>query len=400
MTAQPRAARRSVTMVFFVHGAAFASWAARIPAVEQRLHLSTGTALGLLLSGPALGGLAGSQAGGLLLARFGGRAVTACAPVAMSVCLALIPLAGCEWALFAVLVGLGLADGITGVAMNGQGVTVQDRYRRPVLNAMHGFRSIGGMAGGAAAAAMFALGMPLGIQFPVVAAVLAVCVAIAVPGLLPGRPPSRNGSRTPPRVMPKAVVLIAVLAFLSSFVEDAPASWGGIYLSSLGASTAIAATAYAAFSGGETVGRLLSDPVVARIGWVRAVRAGAALCVPVFTAALVLGRPWPALVAFGICGAAISAVFPAAFAAAGRAGSASPAWAMAQVGFAGNVGWLAVSPAIGALAGPAGLPVALALLPLAAAAIAVLAPAVRPAENSSGTGTERPARRTDPTGER
>jgi fucose permease len=158
----------------------------------------------------------------------------------------------------------------------------------------------------------------------------------------------------------------------------------------------MAATAYAAFSGGETVGRLLSDPVVARVGWVRAVRTGAALCVPVFTAALVLGRPWPALVAFGICGAAISTVFPAAFAAAGRVGSVSPAVAMAQVGFAGNMGWLAVSPAIGAMAAMAGLLAALALLPLAAAAIAVMAPAVRPAENSIEFGTEWPAPRADP----
>jgi MFS transporter len=375
-----RAARWSVTVVFFVHGAGFASWAARIPEVQQRLHLGPGTTLGLLLAGPALGGLLGSQVAGLLLTRFSGRIVTASAPLALSGFLALISTVHSVPALFAVLAGLGVADGITGVAMNEQGVAVQDSYGRPVLNAMHGFRSVGGMIGGLAAAAMFALDLSPAVQLRAVAAVLAGCVVVAAPGLRPARRSSDPDLRDARRGPHRAVVLIASVAFLSSFVEDAPASWGGVYLRTLGASTALAATAYAVFSGGETVGRLLSDRVVARIGWVRAARTGAALCVPVLIAALLLGEPWVALVAFGVCGTAISTVFPAAFAAAGHLPGVRPAVGMAQVGFAGNLGWLAVSPVIGALAGAAGLTAGLSLLPVTAAGIASLAPVLRPAE--------------------
>ena len=45
-----RAARRSVSVVFFLNGLLFGSWAARIPAVKERLDISDG-ALGLAPSG-------------------------------------------------------------------------------------------------------------------------------------------------------------------------------------------------------------------------------------------------------------------------------------------------------------------------------------------------------------
>jgi fucose permease len=388
---EPRTARWSVTVVFFVHGAGFASWAARIPDVQQRLHLSPGVTLGLLLSGPALGGLAGSQIAGWLLTRFTGRTVTASSALALSAFLAAVAGARSVWVLFAVLTGLGMADGITGVAMNEQGVAVQDRYGRPVLNAMHGFRSVGGMIGALAAAAMFALGVPPSAQLVAVAVVLAGCVVVAVPGLLPARRRTEHSPRGTGSVIRPAVALIAFVAFLSSFLEDAPASWGGVYLRGLGASAALAATVYAVFSGGETAGRFLSDRVVARIGWVRSARTGAALCVPVLVVALLLGSPWAALAAFAVCGAAISTVFPAAFSAAGHLPGTRPAVAMAQVGFAGNLGWLAVSPAIGALAGAAGLTAGLALLPLTAAGIAMIASVLRPADRGLPNGAQ-PAR--------
>ncbi|WP_043485979.1 hypothetical protein [Streptomyces milbemycinicus] len=47
---------------------------------------------------------------------------------------------------------------------------------------------------------------------------------------------------------------------------------------------------------------------------------------------------------------------------------------MGHVGFAGNLGWLLVSPIIGGLSTLVGLPTALGLLAVAAATIAGLAP--------------------------
>ena len=137
----------------------------------------------------------------------------------------------------------------------------------------------------------------------------------------------------------------------------------------------MAAAGYAAFSAGEVVTRLFNDRLVNRLGWVRLIRVGTLCCAAVLTAALLLGLPWIALAALVIAGAGISAVFPGAFTAAGAL--PHPALAMGQIGFAGNLGWLLVSPIIGGLATVVGLPTALGVLAVAAVAIAALAPITR-----------------------
>lgn len=392
-----RRARIAVSAVFFVHGAVFASWAARVPAVQDRLGLTAGT-LGLVMAGPGLGALVGSQAGGLLVDRLGSRAVSATAPVSLCVPLALVPAAGSAWTLTAVLVLLGAADGCTSVAMNAQAVVVQRQYGRTVLNSMHAVRSVGAVAGGLAGVATFSSGMTLDAQFTVMAGVLAALSAVAAYGLLPdeglggaepqprpGRAESGETDRgtgagaeagAGARRTSTTVLLLAVMTFLAALVEDAPASWSGVYLRHIGADAATASAGYAAFSAGSVVTRLLNDRLVRRLGWVRLIRAGTLCCAAVLGAALLLGVPALALVAFLVVGAGISAVFPGAFTAAGALPRPGPA--MGQIGFAGNLGWLLVSPLIGGLATLAGLPAALGVLSLAAVLVAVLAPVVRP----------------------
>ncbi|MGR6974982.1 MFS transporter [Streptomyces cynarae] len=412
-----------MTAIFFVHGAVFASWAARVPAVQTELRLSDGL-LGLVLAGPGVGALAGSRAGGLLVRRLGSRAVSAMAPVALSVPLGLIPAAHSAWMLMGLLVLLGAADGCTSVAMNAQAVVVQGRYGRAVLNSMHAIRSVGAVAGGLAGVATAALGLTLATQFVVMAAVLALVSAVAAWGLGSDREHAQPVQRTDragqeewtattetkaesdtgrhgtPRAGAQTedgrscdvgrrdatlqganrrmiVLLLALMTFLAALVEDAPASWSGVYLRHVGANVATAAAGYAAFSAGSVLARLFNDWMVDRIGWVRLIRVGTLCCASALTGALLLGQPGITLAALVVAGAGISAVFPGAFTAAG--GLPNAAVVMGHVGFAGNLGWLLVSPVIGGLATLVGLPTALGLLVVAAVIIAGLAPITRSA---------------------
>lgn len=421
--ARLRRARAAVSAVFFVHGAVFASWAARVPAVKDELHLSAGV-LGLVLAGPGLGALAGSQLGGAMVDRFGGRAVSASAPVVLCAPLGLVPAADSAWPLLCLLAVLGAADGCTSVAMNAQAVVVQERYGRTVLNSMHAIRSIGAVAGGLAGAATALLGLTLAAQFALTAVALAVVSAVAAGGLLPepeadrrpggeqaaaqeraadeavaeeaaessaGRAEARAGAPAGQGAQGRrTVLLLAVMVFLAALVSDAPASWSGVYLRHVGADAATAAAGYAAFSAGEVCTRLFNDRLVNRFGWVRLIRFGTLGCATVLAAALLAGHPVAAMAAFVAAGAGISAVFPGAFTAAGALPRPGPA--MGHLGFAGNVGWLAVSPLVGGLATLVGLPAALGVLVLAALAIAALAPVTRP-RATGGAGTPLPAAR-------
>ncbi|MGH3311687.1 MAG: MFS transporter, partial [Streptomyces sp.] len=183
------------------------------------------------------------------------------------------------------------------------------------------------------------------------------------------------------------VLLLAVMTFLAALVSDAPASWSGVYLRDLGADAAVAASGYAAFSAGEVVTRLINDRLVNRLGWVRLIRTGTLCCAAALTAALLIGEPGIALAAFVVAGAGISAVFPGTFTAAGAL--PRPALAMGQLGFAGNLGWLLVSPLIGGLATLAGLPAALGVLAVAALLITALAPNTRPPPPASPAHADR-----------
>ena len=383
-----RRARAAVSVIFFVHGAVFASWAARVPAVKDELDLSAGM-LGLVMAGPGLGALAGSQLGGLLVERIGSRAVSGLAPVVLSVPLGLVPLAQSGWQLMGVLVLLGAADGCTSVAMNAQAVLVQSRYGRAVLNSMHAVRSIGAVAGGLAGVATVSLGLTLTAQFVLMALLLAALSAVGACGLLPedGQAAERGGAGasgsgaepsgpgTHGRSRRTTVFLLALMVFLAALVEDAPASWSGVYLRETGADAATAAAGYAAFSAGGVVTRLVNDRLADRVGWAGLIRTGALCCAAVLAGALLLGRPGFALFAFVVAGAGISAVFPGAFTAAGAL--PRPGRAMGQIGFAGNLGWLLVPPLIGGAATLVGLPAAMGLLVVAAAAVALLAPVTR-----------------------
>ncbi len=378
--ARGRWARVAVCGVFFTHGAVAASWAARVPVVREQLHLSAGV-LGLVLAGPGLGALAGSQVGGLLVRRFGGRAVSAAAPLLLCLPLGLVPLAGSAGALGGLLALLGAADGATSVAMNAQAVTVQEAYGRSLLGGMHAVRSLGAVAGGLAGSATAALSLPLARQFAVTAVVLAAVAGASAFGLLPEpdrtrargtRRPEGRRVRNPGGPAARRVLLaLAVTVFLASVVEDAPASWSGVYLRHVGAGEATAAAGYAAFCAGEVTARLALDRLADRFGWARLVRWGSVGCAFVLAAALLAGRPVVMLAALVVAGAGVSAVFPGAFAAAGALPDRGVA--LGQVGFAGNAGWLAVSPLIGGLTTLLGLSLALTLLPLSALAVAALA---------------------------
>jgi fucose permease len=65
-------ARAGVSLVFAVCGAAFATWAARVPAVQQHLHLSAGQ-LAVGLFGLAARSVVALLAAGPLITRIGSR---------------------------------------------------------------------------------------------------------------------------------------------------------------------------------------------------------------------------------------------------------------------------------------------------------------------------------------
>jgi predicted MFS family arabinose efflux permease len=373
-TRRDRLARLAVATVFALHGIAAGSWAARIPWVKETRHLSS-AGLGLALMGAAIGGLSGMPIAAWLSARVDSRTLTRAMVVAVAVTLPLPAFAGGMPLLFGSLFLFGAAGGVLDVAMNAQGVTVQERYGRSIMSGLHGLWSIGGLIGSATA------GLVARADIAAPGHLLTVGVVIAVVGTLCGTwltpaPPSAAGKvfARPDR----ALLVLGVITFCSLFGEAAAADWSAVYLRTVAhAPPDVAAWGYAGFSLSMATARLIGDRVVERLGAPLVVRAAALIGAVGLALGLLVPVTPAVIVAFVLLGLGMATVVPLTFSAAGRTPGRDPGTAVAAVGTVGYGGWMIAPPVIGFVAQATSLTTALALVAVMTALIALPAGALR-----------------------
>ena len=369
--------------MFFVNGAAMATWVPLIPSVQQKLNLNAGE-LGIALLGVAVGAVMAIPTTGWLVGRAGGRRVVTLAAIASCIILPFLPLAPALPVLTLALVLFGASLGMMDVAMNIHGAVVEALYQRPLMSTFHGFYSIGGFAGALVSGALAAAGA-VPFSRALWPAVLLAAVAIVGHRSLPPEQPRTTSHRSTLRVhlagLSWPLVALGIMAFCSFLSEGASGDWSALYVhKTLGADPAFAATAFAAFSIAMAIGRLSGDWLTKRLGATVLVRCGGALAAVGLSATLLLGKPGVALVGFGLIGLGLANVVPTLFSAAGRSRSLPPRVAIAAVASAGYIGLLAGPPLIGFAAQAFTLPRALTAVVVCCGIIAVLGSMVRSAD--------------------
>ena len=138
--------RTGITIVFFVNGALFASWASRIPALSDRVGATSGT-LGLALLAPAVGAIVAMPLVGKLLPGRSSRSFTRLGVIALMAAILVPPAAHTVPELAGALFLVGLANSTLDLSMNAQGLTIERRRREPILSSLHAAFSFGGFAG-------------------------------------------------------------------------------------------------------------------------------------------------------------------------------------------------------------------------------------------------------------
>jgi fucose permease len=367
--------------MFFVNGAAMATWLPLIPSVQQKLGLSAGE-LGIALLGVAIGAVLAIPSTGWLVGRAGGRNVVTLAAIACCIILPFLPLAPGLPVLTISLVLFGAALGAMDVAMNIHGAVVEALYRRPLMSTFHGFYSIGGFAGALVSSALAAAGAAPFNRAMWPSLLLAAAAIVAHRSLPPEQLRTRSG-RTTLHIRVSGLswplAALGIMAFCSFLAEGASGDWSAVYLhKTLGSDAAFAATAFAAFSIAMAIGRLSGDWLTRRLGATVLLRGGGALAAFGLTATLLLGRPGVAIAGFGLVGLGLANVVPTLFSAAGRSSALPPRIAIAAVAAAGYTGLLAGPPLIGFAAEAFTLMRALIAVVVCCAVIAVLATMVRP----------------------
>ena len=222
---------------FFVLGVASATWAARLPAIKQDLHLSDAR-LGLVLFAVPAGAVLTLPVSGRIADRFGAVRVTRIAGVVTPAALILIglgPQTGSLTVLVAALACYGAQAGLLDVAMNACGATLELAYGRPILSSLHAGYSIAGLAGAGIGGLSAALGIGPLPTFAVTAVALIVGGLFAGPRMvIPPAPPQARPPEDAPRRLPRQIVVViwvlGLLALCGQLGEGAAGDWSAVYL--------------------------------------------------------------------------------------------------------------------------------------------------------------------------
>ncbi len=404
-----RQSRVAIVGYFFILGVATATWAARLPAIKESLHLSDGR-LGLALFAVPAGSVLTLALSGRIADRFGAVRVLRVAGVLNPAALVPIGLARDLVALMATLAVYGAMAGLLDVSMNACGARLELGYDRPIMSSLHAGYSIAGLAGAGIGGISAWLGISPLPTFVVTAAALIVLGLLAGPRVMipsvaadpgsapegPGDPPRRSARQTvlprgdtvppgdtpdpdgprPPRNPLQLIWILGLVALCGQVGEGSAGDWSAVYLHvDLGSPAGVAAVALGAFSVTMAAGRLAGDRLAARFGPVRLVRASGLVAGLGLAAGLLIGTQAAAIAGFALLGLGLAGIFPQIVTAAARLDPGHAGHNIGRIAAVAYSGLLSGPVAIGAIASGVGLrdallvPAALALVVTAAAGV-------------------------------
>lgn len=397
---EARRARVRVALVFAVHGAVTGSFVTRIPWLQDHLELTAGQ-LGLALVAPAIGASLSMPVAGRIVHRYGARAAVRGLLALWCLALSLPALAPNLAVLWLGLLVYGATAGMADVAMNAQGVEVEQRLGRSIMSGLHGMWSAGGLVASGFGVLAAHQQFDARIQLAVTAVVLTAIGLSVCGGLIDVRPTEEEDA--PPRfaLPPRSALAIGLVGFCAVFAEGASMDWAGVYLRDVtGASPTVAAASFTAFAATMTAARLAGDLVIRRLGPVRSVRVSG--CVATLGGVLVIlaDSPYLAIPGFALIGIGIAVVVPLAFAAAGRTGT-NPSQAIAGVATVTYTSGLIAPAVIGLIAQTSSLTVSFTVVTALTGALILGAGALRQGPRvTSGSHHQAAPSRSDLTGSR
>ncbi len=355
-------------LLFAANGFSFATWAASIPRIADRLALPpAGVAEAAFVI--SLGAIAVMPFVGALVERIGARRAALLASPAVPLLLPFVVEAPSFVQLLAVGFVFGAFVGVMDVAMNAYAVAAERAANASWISQVHGVGSVATVAGSLAVVALVALHVPLP------AVVCAALIACALAGATRFAAPvaSAHDASAEPIGTNATFAIVGVLAAVGLLIEGAMADWSALYLHrDLHASTTAAPLAYGAFAAAMTATRFLGDASVVRFGRGRVLAASGVVAFVALAVALVASNPIAAGIAFACVGIGCANIAPILFTTGGLLAGGRGVAVVTGIGYAS---FLIGPAAIGGAASLVGLRFAL-LVVVACAAAVVLAPRI------------------------
>ncbi|WP_395105870.1 MFS transporter [Actinomadura sp. SCN-SB] len=382
-----RSVRASVGAVFFANGAAFSTWAARVPAVRDGLGLSPGD-LSVALTGLAVGAVVGLPLAGALVARFGSRRVLAGAVLYLGA-LPLVAMAPQLVYLTAMLALFAIGNSALDVVMNTQGALAERAFQRPLMGGFHAMFSLGGVTGAGIGGLAAHMGVDVHLHF-LAATVVLLAVCLVAARLLPPDPPSGRSADRQIALPVRGLWAPGAIAFCALMAEGLMNDWGSVYLHDVAHVTHFTAAAgVAVFSAGMVTGRLAADRIRAQMRPDRFLRGCALVAASGAALAVTLPWAWTGLAGYILIGLGLAAIIPVTFSHTAGRFPDKPGASIAAVSTVGYVGFLVGPPVIGLAAESAGLRAVMAVFLALMVSLMCMTPAVRPAVPGDAPEKER-----------
>jgi MFS family permease len=342
-----RRSQLAVGALFCFLGFQYSTWAARIPALSDRLDLTPGE-VGVFLLAAGVGATVSFPLVARLIAVLGSRRLALGSALVLVAALAGLAVVPTYPLALGILLVDGVAVGCLNVAMNAQGAALEARYERNTMAKLHALFS-----GGIFGAALLASGVTtftdaVPVHFAIAGALLLALILAARPALLHEDLPTPAKAAGRRWIRPSRLTAWLGLAMLfTTITEGAMTDWSALYLEKVAhAAPHLLPLGIAVTSAMMVTARLFADGWRARWGDKRIVLTGGTVAGAGLATALLAGGVIPALAGFACVGLGMAAVSPCLYVAAAREGSATLTMAAAM----STTGLLAGPPVLGFIA--------------------------------------------------
>ncbi len=166
--------RLVITFYFFISGFGYSTWASRIPAIQQQMHLSDAQ-LGTLLLASPIGVLVTVPITGKLLGNYSSKSIMFFGAIFYNIVLGLLSITTQTWQLALILFLFGSSRNLLNLSMNAQAVEVQGLYNKSIITSFHGIWSMAGFAGAAIGYLFTTLIVSTGYRYFIISYRLALC---------------------------------------------------------------------------------------------------------------------------------------------------------------------------------------------------------------------------------
>jgi MFS family permease len=364
--------RVAVSVIFFMYGLCFASWASRIPSIQENLALSE-SVLGAVLFALPTGLLISLLFSGWLITSLGSKKVVLLSTVLYSVILILIGVSKTTAALTAVLFAFGFCGNLLNISINTQAVGVEARYGKNLMASFHGMWSLAGFAGAAIGTWMIGNNVNPTHHFTAIWAACFIINGISVFFLLP-RDINSDEKRPVFSIPDKALLGLGITAFCSMIAEGAMFDWSGVYFYKVvNVKQELIGAGYTTFMVAMAGTRFIADRLSQKFGLRKMLQASGLFSTAGLTIAVVFPYLIPSLVGFFLVGMGVSSVVPLVYSAVGKSKTLSPGAALSAVSTLGFMGLLIGPPIIGLIAGATSLRVSFLVVACMALCVTALA---------------------------